>query len=105
VLYHAFPTAVPGGFVGVDVFFVISGFLITQLLLRELEATGGINLVEFWARRIRRILPAATFVLCAVALIALCTPSIDGRLLGRHIIAAGSITTGARRRRGSTISP
>ena len=88
VLYHAFPTAVPGGFVGVDVFFVISGFLITQLLLRELEATGGIDLVEFWARRIRRILPAATFVLCAVALIALCTPSIDGRLLGRHIIAA-----------------
>ncbi len=88
VLYHAFPTAVPGGFVGVDVFFVISGFLITQLLLRELEATGGIDLVEFWARRIRRILPAATFVLCAVALIALGTLSVDGRLLGRHIIAA-----------------
>lgn len=88
VLYHAFPQTLPGGFLGVDVFFVISGFLITQLLWREVEATGGINLVEFWARRIRRILPAAIFVLCAVAVLALVVPSVDGRDLGRHIIAA-----------------
>lgn len=73
---------------GVDVFFVISGFLITQLLLREAQATGRIDLVAFWGRRIRRILPAAIFVLCAVALIALATSAVDGRLLGRHMIAA-----------------
>ncbi|KUO60960.1 MAG: hypothetical protein APF80_02835 [Alphaproteobacteria bacterium BRH_c36] len=78
----------PGGFIGVDVFFVISGFLITQLLLREIEATGRIDLVDFWARRIRRILPAATLVLCATAVMALFVSSIDARLLGRHLIAA-----------------
>lgn len=87
VLFHAFPDTLPGGFIGVDVFFVISGFLITRLLIRELEATGRIGLADFWGRRIRRILPAATFVLCATALIALMLPSVDARLLGRHIIA------------------
>ena len=87
VLFHAYPDTLPGGFIGVDVFFVISGFLITRLLIRELAATGRIELADFWARRIRRILPAATFVLCATALIALMLPSVDARLLGRHIIA------------------
>lgn len=57
--HHAWPGALPGGFVGVDVFFVVSGFLITSLLLRELERTGRIALAAFWARRARRILPAA----------------------------------------------
>lgn len=54
-----------GGFVGVDVFFVISGFLITQLLLREAERTGRISLRGFFARRIRRILPLAALTLGA----------------------------------------
>ena len=53
---------VPGGYVGVDVFFVISGFLITRLLLAEARATGRISFAGFWARRARRILPAATVV-------------------------------------------
>ncbi len=88
VAFHAFPAMLPGGFIGVDVFFVISGFLITQLLLREIEATGAIDLWDFWARRIRRILPAATVVLCATAVMALFLSAIDTRLLGRHIIAA-----------------
>ncbi|WP_157732697.1 acyltransferase family protein [Cellulomonas sp. PSBB021] len=52
-----------GGFIGVDVFFVISGFLITGLLLREFERTGSISFVQFYARRARRILPAALVVL------------------------------------------
>lgn len=52
-----------GGFVGVDVFYVISGFLITGLLLRELDATGSVSLRAFYARRIRRIVPVALFVL------------------------------------------
>ncbi|MFJ8895019.1 acyltransferase family protein [Leifsonia sp. NPDC102414] len=62
VVYHAFPGVVRGGFVGVDVFFVISGFLITGLLLRELDGTGRIRLGHFYARRMRRLLPAALTV-------------------------------------------
>ena len=62
--YHAFPDAVPGGFIGVDVFFVISGFLITGIITRELEL-GRFSLVEFYNRRIRRIFPALIVVLCA----------------------------------------
>ncbi|WP_019972188.1 acyltransferase [Mycobacterium sp. 141] len=62
VLYHAYGTPFVGGFVGVDVFFVISGFLITGLLLRERERSGRISVSDFYARRVRRILPAATLV-------------------------------------------
>lgn len=54
-----------GGFVGVDIFFVISGFLITGLLLREYERTGTISFVGFYKRRVKRILPAATLVIAA----------------------------------------
>lgn len=63
VVYHFFGDVLPGGFLGVDVFFVLSGFLITSLLVREVGATGRINLREFWRRRARRILPAAVTVL------------------------------------------
>ena len=69
VLFHASIGGVPGGFVGVDVFFVISGFLITGLLLRERTASGTISLSSFYARRARRLLPAAALVL-VVTLIA-----------------------------------
>jgi len=62
--FHAFPDAVPGGFVGVDVFFVISGFLITGLIARELEL-GRFSLVDFYHRRARRIFPALIVVLGA----------------------------------------
>jgi peptidoglycan/LPS O-acetylase OafA/YrhL len=69
VLAHLWPKAVPGGYVGVDVFFAISGFLITSLLLEEVGRTGRVALGQFWARRARRILPAALMTLgvCAVA--------------------------------------
>ncbi|MCU1602898.1 MAG: hypothetical protein JWO22_3607, partial [Frankiales bacterium] len=72
VLYHLFPKRLTGGFVGVDVFFVISGYLITSQLSRELLTTGRVALGEFWARRIRRLLPAAFMVLagCLVTLVA-----------------------------------
>src|SRR5664280_2748127 len=69
VLFHASIGGVPGGFVGVDVFFVLSGFLITGLLLRERTASGTISLSSFYARRARRLLPAAALVL-VVTLIA-----------------------------------
>ncbi|HSO29317.1 MAG TPA: acyltransferase family protein [Candidatus Sulfomarinibacteraceae bacterium] len=62
VLFHA-GLPVPGGFVGVDVFFVISGFLITGLLLREHRTTGRVSLGRFYARRVRRLLPAAAVVI------------------------------------------
>ena len=63
VLYHAGIPGLSGGFVGVDVFFVISGFVITGLLLRERTSTGGTSILGFYARRVRRILPAATLVI------------------------------------------
>lgn len=62
VCAHAGLTALPGGFVGVDVFFVVSGYLISGLLFREVLVTGGLSIGQFWARRARRILPAATVV-------------------------------------------
>jgi peptidoglycan/LPS O-acetylase OafA/YrhL len=65
VLTHAGVGALPGGFVGVDVFFVVSGFLITGLLLAEARAKGSVSLVDFYARRARRILPAAALTLLA----------------------------------------
>jgi peptidoglycan/LPS O-acetylase OafA/YrhL len=69
VVFHLWPEAVPGGFVGVDVFFAISGFLITSLLLREIEKTGKLSLPEFYARRARRILPASLVTLGFVGVI------------------------------------
>src|SRR5579871_3106582 len=67
-LYHADPSWLPGGFFGVDVFFVISGYLITSLLLTESAGTGGVDLLRFWARRARRLLPAL-YALLAVCLL------------------------------------
>ncbi|AWB91115.1 acyltransferase family protein [Aeromicrobium chenweiae] len=63
VLYHADVPFITGGFVGVDFFFVLSGFLITGLLLRELETTHRIRLSQFWGRRARRLIPASALVL------------------------------------------
>lgn len=78
VLYHLWPLRLPGGYVGVDIFFVISGYLICGHLLREVETTGAIRLVDFWARRIRRLLPAALTVLaCATVFVVLAIPAID----------------------------
>jgi peptidoglycan/LPS O-acetylase OafA/YrhL len=66
--YHAQPWLIPGGFVGVDIFFVISGFLITRIILSQLE-TGRFSLMDFYARRVRRIFPALAVVLTATYLI------------------------------------
>ena len=67
VLAHAGVPGVAGGFIGVDLFFVLSGFLISGLLVRELEKRGHISLLEFWSRRARRLLPASALVLAATA--------------------------------------
>lgn len=71
VLYHFWPARFSGGYVGVDIFFVISGFLITSHLARELTATGTVRLGQFWARRARRLLPASLLVLLFCALVAM----------------------------------
>ncbi|MEZ5157374.1 MAG: acyltransferase family protein [Candidatus Nanopelagicales bacterium] len=66
MLYHGGSSWLGGGFLGVDVFFVLSGFLITTLLLQEQERTGRLDLPAFWGRRARRLLPALLLVLLAV---------------------------------------
>jgi len=65
IVFHFLPDVLPGGYVGVDVFFVISGFLITGLLVRERATAGRISLPGFWARRARRLLPALVLVVVA----------------------------------------
>lgn len=89
LLYHLWPGRVPGGYTGVDVFFVISGFLICGNLVREGEATGRIDVLRFWARRVRRLLPAALLVLAASALavVLLVQPSVWPRYL-EEVIAS-----------------
>lgn len=65
LLFHFWPNRLPGGFIGVDVFFVISGYLITLHLMNEVQRTGGLELARFWARRVKRLIPAAFLVLAA----------------------------------------
>ena len=93
VLYHLGSRAVPGGFAGVDIFFVVSGFLITWQLVREFERTGRISPMDYYARRARRILPAATLVLVAtVAATSLLLPRTDWRNVGTNVAyAAGYV--------------
>lgn len=69
VLFHCDMPGFLGGFVGVDVFFVLSGFLITGILVHEIQTTSRLNLVEFYARRARRLLPAFAVTLVATLLI------------------------------------
>ncbi len=88
-LYHANVSWMPGGFLGVDVFFVISGYLITSLLIAELEQSGRIALLRFWAGRARRLLPAL-FVLLAVCLLIGATIQ-RGKLVGLRGDALASI--------------
>jgi len=91
VVYHLWPATLTGGFVGVDVFFVISGFLITAHLLREADRTGRISLPRFWAKRIRRLLPASLTVLAASALgVVLVVPQMYWQQF-LHEIAASAV--------------
>ncbi|MCU1534769.1 MAG: acetyltransferase [Glaciihabitans sp.] len=72
ILFHLTPGALPGGALGVDIFFVLSGFLITGLLSRERQETGRVSLFNFWRRRARRILPALALLLvvcCSIAVL------------------------------------
>jgi peptidoglycan/LPS O-acetylase OafA/YrhL len=91
VAFHA-GLPLPGGFVGVDVFFVISGFVITGMLVRELEARGRIRFRRFYARRIKRLLPALTLVLMVtLALTFLLGSPFDGQQTTTAKTAIGTI--------------
>lgn len=89
VAYHAGVPGFGGGFVGVDVFFVLSGYLITALLRAEVQQTGRVDLVQFYARRVRRLLPAAALVLAAtvVAGVMIYSP-LESLRMARSAVAA-----------------
>ena len=87
--FHA--RLVPGGFIGVDIFYVISGYLITGLILREIDSTGRLNLSAFYQRRIKRLLPTSLFVLFVTALVSwFVLPAITRDVLGRDLFAAAT---------------
>ena len=89
LIYHVGIPFMPGGFVGVDIFFVISGFLITSLLLREAARSGSISIADFYARRARRLLPAASLVLIFTALAGwFVLPGPDRANLGTDVVTA-----------------
>ena len=93
LVFHLDPTWLPGGFLGVDVFFVVSGFLITTLLVRERGSTGAIDLPGFWSRRARRLIPA--LLVCVPAAVLLARLS-EGDLLvgiGRQVLGATTFTS------------
>jgi peptidoglycan/LPS O-acetylase OafA/YrhL len=89
LIYHA--KWIDGGYIGVDIFYVISGFLITGILLRELDSKSTISLVAFYARRTKRLLPASFVVIFTTALAALILlPASMRQSLGKDVIAAST---------------
>ena len=90
VLFHAFPSLLPGGFVGVDVFFVISGFLISGIMFKSLQA-GNFSFSDFYARRVKRIFPALIVVLAASFAFAWFVLFNDElKQLGKHLLRAAA---------------
>jgi peptidoglycan/LPS O-acetylase OafA/YrhL len=86
--FHLGAPWAPGGFLGVSVFFTLSGFLITRLLLREAAGTGTIVLVAFWARRLRRLLPAALLTIGLVLVFATVSPTVAPDALRGDVLAS-----------------
>jgi peptidoglycan/LPS O-acetylase OafA/YrhL len=93
LLYHADVTWMPGGFLGVDVFFAISGYLITSLLLAEYRNRGDVNIGQFYLRRARRLLPALFLVLAAVSLFSIIFLPDEVRALRGDVVAALTYAT------------
>ena len=93
ILYHLGSGIVPGGFIGVDVFFVISGYLITGLLVREKDSYGRIRLAGFWMRRARRLLPALGLVVVVSASAALVIGGNPLVHLGRQVLGAATFSS------------
>lgn len=102
LLWHADFPWLPGGFVGVDVFFVISGYLMTNLLARELQERGHISFRGFYARRAKRLLPASAFTLVTVAVLSLALlPKIRWGDAGKDVVASGLYVVNWRLANGS----
>ena len=69
LVYHFSPGALPSGFLGVDVFMALSGFIVTNLLLRERARVGRISIGAFWGRRFRRLVPALVLMVIVIGLL------------------------------------
>ena len=93
VLFHAFPEWVSGGFIGVDIFFVISGFLISTILFENLDR-GSFSFIDFYSRRIRRIFPALITILIISLAIGWCIlVAREYKQLGKHAFGGASFTS------------
>ena len=92
VLFHLGSGVLPGGYIGVDIFFPISGFLITTLLLRERVVSGGIDVLQFWQRRARRLLPglASVLLVCSAAAFVVGGDVLVG--IGRQVLGASTFS-------------
>jgi peptidoglycan/LPS O-acetylase OafA/YrhL len=89
LIYHS--KFIDGGYIGVDIFYVISGYLITGLLLRELEVSGKLNFKEFYARRAKRLLPSSLLVICVTGISGwFLLPSTMRETFGKDLIAAST---------------
>jgi peptidoglycan/LPS O-acetylase OafA/YrhL len=93
VAYHFIPTIIPGGYIGVDIFFVISGFLISTLLINDRLQNGRINFKKFWRRRARRLLPALIATISIVGSVVFFTRGDMLVGLGRQILGAATFST------------
>src|SRR3954465_5209699 len=89
IVFHFAPSTLPAGFLGVDVFFVVSGFLITRLVTREIARSGTVGLGNFWARRARRLLPA----LATVTVVVLIAAAISFSNIEMHDLRAQALGT------------
>lgn len=90
IAFHANPSLAPGGFVGVDIFFVISGFLISSLIVHGLK-DGSFSFLEFYGRRVRRLFPALSIVLLTTLVLGwLALPPVDYAALGKNMLAGAA---------------
>ena len=106
VLFHVGWSVLSGGFVGVDVFYVISGFLITGLLVRELRSSGTVSITNFYARRVRRLLPLSALVLVTTAVASrFLAPVLDRPGIGSDIRAAALYVANWHYATASTFRP
>ncbi|WP_035775342.1 acyltransferase family protein [Arthrobacter sp. H5] len=93
ISYHLVPSALPGGFLGVDLFFVLSGYLITRLLAAELLESGRVDLRAFWTRRLRRLVPALIPLMLVTLAAVSIFPSEAGRTLKLQVLGAATFST------------